>query len=120
MEDPTEPGHDLLSRVRGNGYASLIPRVTDGVGIAEILDGTSNTIVVVEAKEAVPWTKPASDLPFDDDQKVRRRSRRMLDAWAGTSSGGFNALFCDGAVRFIRSTIALPVFRALITRARAK
>ena len=41
----------------------------------------------------------------------------MLDAVGGHFEGGFNALFCDGAVRFIRSTVALPVFRALITRA---
>ena len=34
------------------------------VGIADVTDGTSNTLMVVEAKEAVPWTKP-DDLTFD-------------------------------------------------------
>ena len=29
-------------------------------------DGTANTILVVEAGEAVPWTKPA-DLAYDPD-----------------------------------------------------
>ena len=28
------------------------------IGIAQIPDGTSNTIAVVEADGAVPWTKP--------------------------------------------------------------
>ena len=34
-------------------------------GLQIVTDGTSNTILAVEAKEAVPWTKPDSDLPFD-------------------------------------------------------
>src|SRR5207302_9126297 len=29
-----------------------------GIGFAQILDGTSNTLMVVEAAAAVPWTKP--------------------------------------------------------------
>ena len=41
----------------------------------------------------------------------------MLEQVGGHSDGGFNALFCDGAVRFIRSNVSIVVFRALITRA---
>jgi hypothetical protein len=32
-------------------------------------DGTSNTILVIEAGEPVPWTKP-EEIPFDPDQPV--------------------------------------------------
>ena len=80
-------------------------------GIANITDGTSNTIMVVEASEAVPWTKPDSDLPFDPE------ARPSLYGAGSPHPGGFNALFADGSVRFIKNSIDLHVFKALITRA---
>ena len=39
-------------------------RMARACSVREITDGTSNTIMAVEAKEAVPWTKP-DDLSFD-------------------------------------------------------
>ncbi len=80
-------------------------------GIANITDGTSNTIMVVEATEAVPWTKPDSDLPFDP------AARPSLYGAGSPHPGGFNALFCDGSVRFIKNSIAVQVFKFLITKA---
>jgi hypothetical protein len=46
------------------GEETAFPPGKPGIGIARILDGTSNTILAVEATAAVPWTKPA-DIPFD-------------------------------------------------------
>jgi hypothetical protein len=80
------------------------------LGVRAITDGTSNTIMVVEAKEAVPWTKPA-DLSFDP------AAAPSLYGAGSSHPGGFNASMGDGAVRFIRNTIDPKVFRALITRA---
>ena len=80
-------------------------------GIANITDGTSNTIMVVEATEAVPWTKPDSDLPFDP------AARPSLYGAGSPHPGGFNALFCDGSVRFIKNSVAVQVFKFLITKA---
>jgi prepilin-type processing-associated H-X9-DG protein len=82
-----------------------------GTPIAGITDGTSNTIMVVEATDAVPWTSPDSDLEFDPDAKP------SLYGAGSPHPGGFNALFGDGSVRFIKNSIAVQVFRALITRA---
>jgi hypothetical protein len=73
-----------------------------------ITDGTSNTLLVVEAKRAIPWTKP-EDIPFAADQPLPRLG--------GFASRGFDTLFCDGSVRFILDSIDENVLRALITRA---
>jgi hypothetical protein len=79
-----------------------------GVTLKEIsaADGTSNTFLVVEAGEAVPWTKP-QDLPSDP--------AKPLPKLGGRFGGGFFALFADGSVRFIKSTTKEKVLRALIT-----
>ncbi len=82
-----------------------------GTAIANITDGTSNTIMVAEASEAVPWTKPDAELEFDPDAKP------SLCGAGSLHSGGFNTVFGDGSVRFIKNTIAVEVFRALITKA---
>ena len=80
------------------------------IGVADVTDGTSNTLMVVEAKEAVPWTKP-DDLSFDP------AAAPSLDGAGSPHPGGFNASMADGSVRFFKTTIDLKVFRALITRA---
>jgi prepilin-type N-terminal cleavage/methylation domain-containing protein/prepilin-type processing-associated H-X9-DG protein len=80
-----------------------------GTKIAEITDGTVNTFMVVEAKRAVPWTKP-EDLVFDP------AAAPSLFGAGSVHPGGFNAALADGSVRFIKTTISPVVFRALITR----
>jgi prepilin-type processing-associated H-X9-DG protein len=64
----------------------------------------------------VPWTKPGSEISFKADDQKPETLKALLNSMGGHSSGGFNALFCDGAVRFLRDTTALQVIRALITR----
>ena len=99
--------HDDLPGVRGQ--RALFEKDKD-TGIADVTDGTSNTLMVVEAKEAVPWTKP-DDLSFDP------AAAPSLFGAGSTHPGGFNASMADGSVRFFKNTIDLNVFRALITRA---
>jgi hypothetical protein len=91
------------------------PRDKDGVRIATVTDGTSNTIGIVEAKEAVPWTKPDSDIVFDAKFKPDETSR-LLRSLGGHFPGGFNTLLLDGSVRFVKESINVVTLRALITR----
>jgi hypothetical protein len=70
-------------------------------------DGTYRTLLIVEAAEAVPWTKPA-DLSYDPSQ--------LLPKLGGTFESDFLAATADGKVRFIQRTISEQTLRALITR----
>lgn len=77
-----------------------------GVSLSEIMDGTSNTLMVVEAAEAVPWTKP-DDLRFAMNQPMPKLG--------GSMQGGFAALFADGLVRLLDRRIDDRLLSCLIT-----
>ena len=80
-----------------------------GIGIRHITDGTSNTLLAVEANDesAVIWTKP-DDLEVNMDEPLR--------GLVGLRPGGFLAAICDGSVRFIAASIDKDVLRAVMTR----
>jgi hypothetical protein len=82
------------------------PKVTR-LTLGGITDGTSNTILAVEAAEAVPWTRP-EDLPCDPNEPLPRLG--------GHFKGGFNVLLCDGTSRFIQASISETTLRNAITR----
>jgi hypothetical protein len=82
-----------------------------GLHIAAFTDGLSNTLMVVEAKQSVAWTKP-DELPFDP----ARPSDPLFGA-GSSHHGGFNVVFADASVWFLPNGIAPGLFRALITRA---
>jgi hypothetical protein len=92
------------------GKGTLLGDGKEGTKLAQIIDGTSNTLMVVEAPEAVVWTKP-DDIPFDietaPDELTKGKSFHAF---------GFNAAFGDGSVRFIKQAIKPAVWKALITR----
>jgi len=91
--------------------AGTIFRGAEPVRIRDITDGTSNTIMVIDAGDdhAVVWTKP-------DDWEVEP-VLNVEGIFKSHEDRGTNVAFADGSVRFIHDTIAAPTFRALLTRA---
>jgi hypothetical protein len=83
-------------------------------------DGPANTITVVEATEAVPWTKP-DDLVFNPAEPLPPLGTGLtmsskLFGYRYGPKAGFLAAFGDGSVRFINSSVNDATLRALITR----
>ena len=81
---------------------------TKGIPLFGIADGTSNTIMVVEANDAVEWTKP-DELVYKD--------KEALPKLGGHTKGGFAVLMCDGAVRSFRQEFDEKQMRNAILRA---
>jgi RNA polymerase sigma factor (sigma-70 family) len=70
-------------------------------------DGTSNTILIVEAGEAVPWTKPV-DLAYEP--------KKALPKLGGMFKDGFHVTLADGGARFVKRSISEKTLRNAITR----
>jgi hypothetical protein len=124
-QDPSmhmPPGHTSYLAIRGKGSLfesnpqnGLEPmRETKGafaakpqLKMADVVDGLSNTIMVVEAGKTVPWAAP-DDLEYEQNGP--------LPQFATHRAGGFNAALGDGSVRVIMRTTPDPTLRAIITR----
>jgi hypothetical protein len=92
------------------GGGALYSSTGEEPAFKDITDGTSNTIMMVgvDDKHAVVWTKP-DDLQFDAQDPKK--------GIGSVNREGFPAAFCDGSVRFLRSTIDAKTLKALFTRA---
>ncbi|AGA25337.1 DUF1559 domain-containing protein [Singulisphaera acidiphila] len=90
------------------GPSTIFPGAT-GVKIQEITDGTSNTILVIDANDdaAVTWTKP-------DDWEVP--TPFTTKGLFGHHPNGTSFGFADGSVRFLRDTLAPHVILKLLSR----
>jgi prepilin-type processing-associated H-X9-DG protein len=86
-------------------------RGAEPVTIADITDGTSNTIMVGEAvKASIPWMKP---------EDVDVTAHASLGDPLGFSSdhiGVVQVLFCDGSVRALSLSVNSNTLKALFTR----
>jgi hypothetical protein len=110
------PGKTNYLGVRGKEKVFVAPKQDFqgkwplGTGMQEILDGTSNTIMVVEVNDetAVTWTKPDD---FEPDEE------NPLKGLLGLRPGGFQAGLCDGSVRFFAGSIDPKVLKAMFTKA---
>ncbi|MCA9105379.1 MAG: DUF1559 domain-containing protein, partial [Planctomycetales bacterium] len=101
-----EPGMTTFLGISGD--AGIFPEDREGVRIAEIIDGTSNTLMVIKGPEesAIEWTRP-SDLTPD---------MNLLDQFFGELEESFLGLTADGAVHTFDRDTDEAMIRALITR----
>lgn len=100
-------GNGLTHMMVFTGKGSLFP-AGKKPKIVEIPDGSSNTILCVESKVPGIWSKPG-DLPFDVEKDFP-----AIDSIVGLTPNGFHALFCDGSVRWIKSSIDRNTMKLLI------
>jgi len=75
--------------------------------LASVPDGTSNTVMLAEAAEAVPWTKP-DDLTYDPANTMPRLGDPTRER--------FHVVFGDGSVKAFRKNPDPRVLRLLIDR----
>ncbi|HUE17330.1 MAG TPA: DUF1559 domain-containing protein [Planctomycetaceae bacterium] len=96
-----------------SGYCVLVGPGTPfekrplGVAMSEIVDGTSNTILFVEAKRAIPWTKP-EDIPFD--------ATKTVPELGGYVEGKFAAAMADGSVHIFERAQVDDILKWMILR----
>jgi hypothetical protein len=109
--DRGQPGHTYYRAFTGKDavFTTQFPatpgQLVRGRSLAHITDGTTNTVMVAEAAEAVIWTKP-DELVFDP--------KGPLPRLGGIFREGANLLRGDGTVIFLGDT-SPTILKALIT-----
>ncbi|RMF43427.1 MAG: DUF1559 domain-containing protein [Planctomycetota bacterium] len=88
--------------------SSIFPGATP-VSIQEITDGTSNTLLVIEAPPelAVPWMSP-NDVDMDTFLTEVGRTHH---------TGGGNAALADGSIQFLSQDVDVALKTSMVTKA---
>jgi hypothetical protein len=104
--DKTTPSDHTVFQVFSGPGAMFEPG--QRLRIVDVMDGTSNTIMIAEAAKGVPWTKP-EDIPFNPNQPV-----------APLVGGHYGSVFLvamgDGMVRWLPQNTPEAALKAAITR----
>jgi hypothetical protein len=105
-DSATPSGHTHYQVFVGNGAAF---EKTRGLRVpGEFPDGFANTLLIVEAARAVPWTKP-EDIAFDPNKPIKP----FLDM---SSPRGCNVVLADGSVMALRNSISDSTLKIAIIR----
>ena len=78
---------------------------------SDFSDGVKNTLLVGESRTLVPWTKP-EDRSFDMSVPLSGLGSSYQDYF----SKGFNVVFSDSSVRYLKTSIASSELKGLLTR----
>jgi hypothetical protein len=89
------------------GPGTAFERPGLGLRLADCPRGADQTILVVEAADPVPWTRP-EDLPYAPDGP--------LPKVGGLLGKGFHAMFADASVRWIEAEQQESALRTLVPR----
>ena len=106
-DQPTQPNTTPYRAFVGGG--AMFEADGKPVTMNLITDGTSNTIMMVQAAEQVPWAKP-QELPYSKTAPLPKFGSPRTPA-------GFNVMMGDGSVRFVKSTISEQNLRNAIEKA---
>lgn len=100
-----EPNTTFFRVFVGNGAAFEWNR---GLSIRdEFPDGTSNTVLIIQAAEAVPWTKP---------DELEYSPNRPLPKLGGIFRNTFQVALANGQVQSVPDSVSETTLRAAITR----
>ena len=121
---PSEPG-PMNGRTETSYVAVVGPGTVwpgeKAVGLSQILDGTTNTLLVVEIHDSgICWLEPrdlhTSQMPLAINpprgQGINSRHGSQDDQGPGK---GVNAVFCDGHTQFLPNTLSSKSLRAMLT-----
>jgi RNA polymerase sigma factor (sigma-70 family) len=100
-------GEQNVTHYQGFVGGGALFEVDQPVNVKSVTDGTSNTLMVVEALTPVPWTKP-EDLSFPASNPLSKLGGQFKD--------GFVAVTADGFPRFFKKSIDPSLLKEMITR----
>jgi hypothetical protein len=89
------------------GKETVFP-MGEGVKFQDITDGMSNTIMIVESKRDIPWTKP-DDIAYSPDQP--------LPPLGGYHDGIISVAFADGSAQVVQQQTDQTTLRRMIEKA---
>ena len=91
------------------------------VSLAQIIDGSSQTLIVGEDPEAIHALWISGHNLFDECCPINARPRfEYGEELTSRHSGGVNALFGDGSVKFLKNSTNSVVLSSLCTRAQGE
>jgi hypothetical protein len=102
------------------GDNTLFSSRNDGVAFQEVTDGLSKTLMIVEAKRDIPWTKP-EDIPYEPGEPLPPIEQPYEPAKPLPSLGGFFedrflAALADGSVQVFGTDIDPRLLRIMIEK----